>query len=154
VTRSAATALAAALALTACDPRCGAFGRGDTRAQALGSLRLSAPARSVADARRLIEEERKTPGRHGCRIPPQKLPESLRWPASPPDPRDPLRPIWGCVEHDHLDLVTFRNPDGPSGFRIWSADAKRRHADEPTRYPEIFYYSYNDDFPESPDNIH
>jgi hypothetical protein len=54
---------------------------------------------------------------------------------------------------DHVDLVTWRNPDIEEGFRVWSATSHRVHSDRPTRYRDIFTYDYSNDEKESPDNI-
>jgi hypothetical protein len=101
-------------------------------------IELSNPAATVQDARRLLAEttEHRT-------LFPSSLPPSLRIPH--------LR--YANLHGDHIDLVTYRNPDDSSGFRIWSATATRKHADRPTRYPGIFIFEYNNDFGDAPDNL-
>lgn len=106
-----------------------------------GSIRISDPTRAVADARALIAQEREKPARpvRG----PEEMPESLRIPG--------LR--WAVINKDHLELVLYHNPDVTRGARIWSQDAKREHKDTPTKYPGVYFFDYNNDAPESPDNI-
>jgi hypothetical protein len=124
----------------------------DTGAAAVARIELRDPARAVADARRMIDEERAAPGRWGCGIPNSKLPDSLKWPARD-DRRDPMRPLEACVEADHVDLIVGKHTDGRVGFRIWSADAKTVHADKPTRYQDVFFYLYDVEAAASPQNV-
>jgi hypothetical protein len=103
------------------------------------ALVLSDPVRFVADARQLManvkEQEQKAP---------DGMPATLRIPH--------LR--YAKIYPDHVDLVTWRNPDMEEGFRVWSATWPHRvHHDRPTRYRDIFSYDYNNDVAESPDNI-
>ena len=104
---------------------------------------IADPARAVADVRRLVTEQSGKPSRNRMLLEPSELPESLRLPG--------LR--YAYVHHDHVDLILARNPDWDSGARIWSADAKRKHADEPTNYPEVYFYRYTNDAEESENNI-
>ncbi|HEX7313115.1 MAG TPA: hypothetical protein VF297_04310 [Pyrinomonadaceae bacterium] len=106
-------------------------------------VQLADPARAVADARRLIAEQGTSPDSDKALREPGELPESLRLPG--------LR--YSFVHEDHLDLVLARNPDWNIGARIWSADASRRHADQPTKYPEVFFFRYTNDAEESAANI-
>jgi len=106
-------------------------------------VRIADPLHAVADARRLIAEQRAHPDRDRVLRQPAELPESLRLPG--------LK--YSFVHEDHLDLVLARNPDWNVGARIWSADAKRGHADQPTNYPQVFFYRYTDDAEESAENI-
>lgn len=105
-------------------------------------IRVADPDRAVKDARTLIEEHR----RNHDRLPfyePHELPESLK-----------IRRLYAAwVFDDHLDLVLYSDPDVRIGARIWSLDSKRQHRDQPTKYPEIFFFFYDNDYPESPDNI-
>jgi len=71
------------------------------------------------------------------------MPDSLRLPG--------LK--YSFVHEDHVDLALARNPDWNIGARIWSADAKRKHADQPTEYPEVFFYRYTNDAEVSENNI-
>ena len=107
-----------------------------------GDVVVAEPGRAVSAARQLINEERDNPNRK-LLFQPKELPESLRLPG--------LR--YAIAHQDHLDLVLARNPDLSVGARIWSLDSKREHRDRPTKYPEIFFYEYNNDYEETPDNI-
>jgi hypothetical protein len=124
------TALLALLAITGCG-----FFTGPK------DVRLADPKGAVADARKLIAEEREKPNKP--LRPPDELPLSLRFPG--------LR--WAVIESDHIDLVMYHDPDVTSGARIWSIDTKREHKDEPTRYPDVYFFDYNNDAPKSPDNL-
>lgn len=106
-------------------------------------VQLSDPAQAVADARRMISEKQADPRTHSDWIFPKDVPESLRIPGL----------IYAFVHDDHVDLVMSRNPDWSVGARIWSENSQRVHADEPTRYPDVFFYDYTNDRPETPDNI-
>jgi hypothetical protein len=132
---NAAAILAVALFLRACGPLTNA-----------DDIVVADPARAVADARKLIQDTRKM-GREkneGFRyLDVSELPASLRIPD--------LR--YCRVAEDRLALILARNPDNDIGARIWSADSARDHRDQKTRYPEIFFFHYNNDTPESPDNI-
>jgi hypothetical protein len=100
------------------------------------------PSRALSDARRLINEQANNPNRKPL-FEPQELPESLRLPGL----------LYAIVHGDHLDLILGHNPDLTAGARIWSPDSKRTHRDRATKYPEIFFYQYNNDYEETPDNI-
>jgi hypothetical protein len=104
-------------------------------------IKLSEATRGVADARKLIAEQRANPSKPILQG--DEVPESLRFPA--------LR--WVIIETDHVDLVVYHDPDVTRGARIWSLDAKRQHEDKPTRYPDVYFYDYNNDAPQSPDNL-
>lgn len=106
-------------------------------------VKLKDAARAVADARRLIAEQRGRPLRERPPLSAGELPESLRLPG--------LR--YAFVHEDHVDLVLARNPDWNIGARVWAADAKRKHGDRPTKYPEVFFFRYTNDAGESEDNI-
>ncbi len=106
-------------------------------------IKITDPARAVADARRLIAEQKANPDADRMLREPYELPESLRLPG--------LR--YALVHEDHVDLVLARNPDWNIGARIWSADARRTHSDQPTQYPEVFFFTYTNDAEESPENI-
>lgn len=106
-------------------------------------IKIADSARAVTDARRLIEVQRANPETNPALLEIGDLPDSLRLPG--------LR--YALVYDDHLDLILARNPDWKIGARIWSADSKRKHAYTPTKYPEVFFYRYNNDDPESPENI-
>jgi hypothetical protein len=107
-----------------------------------GDVVVANPSRAVSDARQLINEQSHSPNRKPL-FEPSELPESLRLPG--------LR--YAIAHKDHLDLVLARNPDLSVGARIWSMDSKREHRDRPTKYTEIFFYEYNNDYEETPDNI-
>jgi hypothetical protein len=101
-------------------------------------LVVERPAEAVAAARAQIAGQREE--RYFLR--PEQLPEALR-----------IRGLrYAHVHRDHVDLVLARNPDWEVGGRIWAA-GHRPHADAASRYPEIHFYQYTNDAPESPDNI-
>jgi hypothetical protein len=104
---------------------------------------LANPAALVAEARRLLEHQRLEPKRYEDWLLDEAIPAALRFPEL----------AYVNVHGDHVDLVTLRSPDGPMGLRIWAANATRPHADRPTRYPDIFRFSYTNDVPESPENL-
>ncbi|HEX9886930.1 MAG TPA: hypothetical protein VGA70_10600 [Longimicrobiales bacterium] len=131
--RRAVLALASGLLLWGCDAASGP-----------GDVVLSDPGRAVADARRMIVEARADSTRHRGWIEPAALPLSLRIP----------RLDFAMVHADHVDLVLARNPDWTVGARIWSLDARREHADAPTAYPDVYFFDFTNDAPESPANIH
>ena len=56
------------------------------------------------------------------------------------------------VASDHLDLVLIRHTDGHAGARVWAAKS-RPHRDTPTTYKDIYFFSYDEERPESPENI-
>jgi hypothetical protein len=99
-------------------------------------IHVADPARAVRDARTLIGD-----GKAVVRAP-ESLPASLRIPG--------LR--FALVHQDHVDLVLARNPDWMIGARIWS-EHHRPHRDEPTKYRDIYFYRYNNDYDLSEDNI-
>src|ERR1041385_1590663 len=78
-----------------------------------GSIKVADPMRTVADARKLIDEERAKPSKP-MRAP-EEVPESLRIPG--------LR--WVDISDDHVNLVLYHDPMVTRGGRIWSLDAKR-----------------------------
>ena len=100
------------------------------------------PKTAVIDARTLMQEAREGTRDAGM-YRPDELPQSLRIP----------KLLYAYIFDDHLSLVLARNPDWNVGARIWSDDATREHADQPTKYEEIFFYDYTNDLPESPTNI-
>ena len=106
-------------------------------------LVVADPAEAVRAARKMIDEQRADSTKHTDWISAEALPPSLRVPGL----------HHASVHEDHLDLVIDRNPDIEIGGRIW-ATPHRPHQDQATKYPDILFYSYNNDFPESPDNIH
>lgn len=105
-------------------------------------IEVANPTQAVLDARKLIAEQRRKPDSSPVRDP-DALPESLRIPG--------LR--WAIIHSDHVDLVMYHHPDGEKGARIWSLDATREHKDQSTRYPDVYFFLYDNDTPESPDNI-
>ena len=110
-----------------------------------GDIRVLNPNQAVSDARELILETRKLDKGsfdYPRMLKISELPESLRIP----------RVLHCFVYDDHLELVLARNPDIEIGARIWSADSTKKHTDKPTKYPEIFFFIYNNDLPESQDN--
>jgi len=52
-----------------------------------------------------------------------------------------------------MNLLLQKMPDWWVGARIWSADANRKHEDTKTAYQDIYFFTYSNDFPESPKNI-
>jgi hypothetical protein len=104
---------------------------------------LANPAAMVAEARRLLEHQRLEPKRYEDWLLDEAIPAPLRFPEL----------AYVNVHGDHVDLVILRSPDGPMGLRIWAANATRPHADQPTRYPDIFRFGYTNDLPESPENL-
>src|SRR4030095_3988208 len=107
-----------------------------------GSVKVADPTRAVADARKLISEEREKPSRP-MRAP-EELPDSLRIPG--------LR--YADIYDDHINLVLYHDPMDTRGARIWSLDTKREHKDTPTKYPDVYFFDYNKDAPKAPDNIY
>ena len=103
---------------------------------------VARPDMAVRDARALIEDRAKHPERYGSFTEPESLPESLRIAG--------LR--YAKVHDDHVDLVVARNPDSSVGARIWRI-RHRPHRDRITRYPDIYFFQYTHESPESPENI-
>ncbi len=104
---------------------------------------LQDPAGVVAAAHQLLDEQRRDRSKYQEWLQGEDIPDPIRIPN--------LQYVY--VHGDHVDLAIQHTPDGPLGFRVWSADAKRPHADRPTRYPGIFKLAYTNDLPESPDNL-
>ena len=100
------------------------------------------PGQAVRDARALIADRNAHPEKYGPATEPQALPPSLQLPK--------LR--YALIHDDHVDLVFYRNPDASKGARIWST-RHRPHRNQPTRYPEIWFYRFDHDAPQSIDNI-
>lgn len=98
------------------------------------------PTQAVLDARELIAAKQRDPKKFVAR--PRELPSSLQIPK--------LR--HANIHADHVDLVLARNPDWNIGARIWAKE-HRAHRDSKTKYRDIFFYSYTNDAPETPDNI-
>jgi hypothetical protein len=107
------------------------------------SINVPNAEQTVRDARSVIDEQRTSPQLKPPLREPHELPESLRLPGL----------LYAVIHEDHLNLVLSRNPDVNVGARIWSADSKREHRDWPTKYPDIFFYQYDNDASETPDNI-
>jgi len=105
-------------------------------------LVIADPEAAVRDARALIDDRRRDPGKYQSWVASADIPASLRVPG--------LHHF--NVHDDHVDLVLARNPDWSIGGRIWAIE-HRPHNDEATQYPEVFFYAYTNDAPESPDNI-
>ncbi len=114
---------------------CGAFTNID-------DLVVANPAAAVQAARKMIDEQSSDPERHKGWLNEDQLPESLRVPGL----------HHASVHGDHVDLVLARNPDWQVGGRIW-AKQHREHQDRPTKYAEIFFFSYTNDSPQTPSNI-
>ena len=106
------------------------------------SIKLNDSARAVADARKLIADERQNPSRPMRS--PNELPESLRIPG--------LR--WADIWEDHINLVMYHDPMVTRGARIWSVNSTREHKDTPTKYPDVYFFDYNQDAPKAPDNLY
>ena len=101
------------------------------------------PGQAIEDARQIIVEKLKNPELYKDWVPPEDLPASLR-----------IAGLKCAVVHnDHVDLPIMRIPDWAVGARIWSKNAAREHADKQTAYPEIFFFTYSNDFSDSPENI-
>lgn len=100
------------------------------------------PGAAVRDARALIAAQAQDAARYTGWLRPEDVPPSLRVPN--------LNHV--TVHGDHVDLVLARHPDGYAGGRIW-AERHRPHADRTTPYPDIYFYRWDSDFPEAPDNI-
>jgi hypothetical protein len=111
---------------------------GGTAARRAESLVLAQPGTAVADARTMIAGYNEDAALRA-----DEVPVSLRI----PDLRSAL------LHRDHVDLVVLRQVDEESGFRIWSVPA-RVHQDTPPCYRDVYYYSYSNDFDESPGNIY
>jgi len=107
-----------------------------------GDLVVADAAGAVEAARGLVDEARANPDEPHVFLQPERLPASLRVP----------RLRYAHVHEDHVDLVLARNPDFEIGGRIWSR-VHRPHRDQATKYPDIHFYTYDNDEPESPDNI-
>ena len=110
-----------------------------------GDVHVRDSAAAVRDARQLIESFRQSAradetARH---LRPEQLPKTLRIPK--------LR--YANVFRDHVNLVLGRNPDWSVGARVWSSDATTVHADQPTSYPDIYFFQYSNDIPVSPQNL-
>jgi hypothetical protein len=74
---------------------------------------------------------------------PKDLPGSLR-----------MQGLKRAVIHDdHMDLLIQNIPDWWAGARVWSIDSTRKHSDAKTQYPDIYFFTYSNDFPDSPTNI-
>ena len=91
----------------------------------------------------MIMEKRINPQKYEQWLTNNELPESLNIPH--------LHHV--SVYDDHVSIVMARNPDWIIGARIWSLDSTKKHADQPTKYPGIYYFQYTNDLPESPTNI-
>lgn len=107
-------------------------------------VRLSDPEQAVIDARRIIQDYQlnKRADEIGRPIAREELPPSLQI--------DRLRK--GIVFTNHLNLQMGRNPDWSIGARIWAEDATVPSADKPTKYSNVYFYAYCNDYPISPDN--
>ena len=114
---------------------CGAFTGPD-------DVIVSNPQEAVREARTMIDEQRADPSKYSGWLYEKDLLPSLRVPGL----------HHASVHTDHLDLVLARNPDWEIGARIGAKD-HRPHKDKPTRYPDIYFYDYSNDEPESPENI-
>jgi len=121
------------------------YGRSTGAFVRASDVQFADPATAVREARQLIEnfrasaEAKERPQSFN----PEQLPKSLRLPK--------LRQAH--VFHDHINLVLGRNPDWSVGARVWSTDTATAHADEPTAYPDIFFFQYCNDVPISPQNL-
>ena len=106
-------------------------------------IKLKNPKQIVFDARKLIIYYRTKPEEAKLWLSPNDLPESLRI----------TRLKYALIFNDHISLVLARNPDWNVGIRIWTEDAETKHADEQTKYTNIYFYDYCNDLPVSPNNI-
>jgi hypothetical protein len=106
-------------------------------------VEVADPAATVKEARRMIQEHADRPENEWPTFEPADLPDALK-----------MKGIRGARLHgDHIDFLLGRVPDLTIGARIWSAESKRIHLDQQTRYPGIYYFQYNGDLPIAPDNI-
>ena len=101
------------------------------------------PEQAVVDARNMIVAKQENSELYSNWLYPKDLPESLRIPG--------LK--CAVVQDDHMNLLVRRIPDWWVGTRIWSADSIRKHADAKTQYKDIYFFTYSNDFPDSPMNI-
>jgi len=101
------------------------------------------PEQAVAEARKMIAEKRANPGLYADWIEPRALHECLRIPNL----------VCAAVYDDHVNLLIKKIPDWWVGARIWSVDSTLKHADAKTRYADIFFFTYSNDFPDSPANM-
>jgi len=101
------------------------------------------PEQALVDARNMIAAKQRNPELYSDWLYPKDLPESLRIPD--------LKCV--IVQDDHVNLLVRRIPDWWVGARIWSLDSKRKHEDAKTQYKDIYFFTYSNDFPDSPTNI-
>jgi len=106
-------------------------------------IKTAMPKQAVEDARKMINEKKLDKEKYKNWIYPAQLPESLRLKGL----------IYAMVYDDHVNLVLARNPDWLLGARIWGVDATRKHEDKKTKYPDIFFFQYCNDSPESAGNL-
>ena len=106
-------------------------------------IKLSDAEKTVADARKMMAEKKENPKLYDGWIYAANLPESLRIP----------KLCYAQIFEDHVNLVLARNPDWQMGARIWAENSKTVHKDKPTSYPNVFFFQYTNDLPDSPDNL-
>ena len=101
------------------------------------------PAQAVIDARQLIHDKQANPKLYANWIYSKDLPKSLQI------------PDLNCavVHEDHVDLLITRIPDWWVGARIWSPSSTQKHLDKKTKYTDIYFFTYSNDFPDSPENL-
>ena len=113
---------------------------------------VSDPQAFVREALALIQKQAASPGDHQW-IGESDLPATLRI-QKIELPRGAFLASL-CEAHvasDHVDLVLIRHTDGHGGARVWAAKS-RPHRDTPTRYKDIYFFTYDMELPESPQNI-
>lgn len=101
------------------------------------------PSQAVADARQLIQNKQENPKLYTDWLFQKDLPESLHC----------ANFKCAVVHKDHMDLLIAKIPDWWVGARIWSTNSTQTHSDKNTMYPDIYFFTYSNDFPDSPENI-
>ena len=101
------------------------------------------PSQAVIDARQLIQDKKEYPKLYTDWLYQKDIPKSL------------LCDNFKCavVHDDHVNILITKIPDWWVGARIWSTNSTRTHSDKNTSYPDIYFFTYSNDFPDSPDNI-
>ena len=107
-------------------------------------VELAFPGQAVADARTLMVDFQRTrkAGQETKWLRADELPESLKIP----------RLRLAAIFTNHLNVVMGRNPDWSVGARIWLDRPPPHTGDQPTRYPDVYFYEYCNDFPASVSN--
>jgi hypothetical protein len=108
-------------------------------------IKIPDPYQAVMDARKIIIDEyqlNKKEYEIGRPISLEELPPSLQ-----------IKGVrMGIVFTNHFNLQMGRNPDWSVGARIWSEDTVVPEADQLTSYSNVYFYTYCNDYPISPNN--